>query len=149
MKKLLCIAAFAGMFGFGYCQDVRVNINNQEATTKEDCAFRINGICSSEDIGGVDVSFEFIEDCTWAVFTNYNSFPVTVLYKIRNSGEHRGCNCPQDCYSTPHGSTGTIVLGVEGSKKVKLDQNHSCYGYYYDNTDAYGVDGIISRKLSN
>ena len=136
MKKLLCIAAFAGLFGFGYCQDVKVNINNQEATTKEDCPYRINGICSTEDIGGVDVQFSFkVTDeyghgDTKAVFTNYNNFPVTVLYQIHyrlvkdNAQDH----------------IGSIVLGVESSKEIVITNGRDC-------SMEYIVTGIIVRKL--
>lgn len=155
MKKILCIAAFAGMFTLGYCQDVKVNINNQEATTKEKCPYRINGICSSEDIGGVDVTFEFIDDCTWLVFTNYNSFPVTVLYEISSRHALSGCNClgwdkgKDHCFYTPDGTTGSLVLGVEGSKKLKIDHQLDCHGDWINNSAGYNLAGIICRKLSN
>lgn len=143
MKKLLCIAAFAGMLSFGYCQDVKVNINNQEATTKEECPYRINGICSTEDIGGVDVLFSFKKTegtiyvgnspfptdkgNTYATFTNYNSFPVTVLYEIKGNGTTKG----------------SIVLSANGSKQVKIVSDRSDYS-----TDCE-VLGIIVRKLQN
>lgn len=138
MKKLLCIAAFAGMISIGYCQDVKVNINNQEATAKEDCPYRINGICSTEDIGGVDVQFLFgkEEKCTWgcnyAIFTNYNTFPVTVLYEI----EWR-------IGSSVKSKTGSIVLGVDGSKRIELED------YGDDLSPRSSVKGIIVRKLQN
>ena len=90
MKKVLMVAAmlFAGLFTYCYAQDVRVNINNQDYSS-QDCEYKINGICSSEDIGGVDLQ-EYIKydlsngyyyKCIYASFTNYNEFTVTVLFK--------------------------------------------------------------------
>lgn len=152
MKKILLIAAFAGLFTLGYCQDVKVNINNHEATTKEECPYRINGICSSEDIGGVDVQIEYSEETTWAVFTNYNNSPVTVLYEIKNR-----CEKLDDVYNpfyTSNGTVGTIVLGEKQSKKIKLDQSQE-YSYtvnrYIDRnrSECYSIKGMIVRRLSN
>ena len=126
----------------GYCQDVKVNINNQEQTGNADCPYRINGICSTEDIGGVDVQFYFnkvddwcdqwnIRGNTYALFTNYNTFPVTVLFEITyGSGEN-------DIRK------GNIVLGIEGSKQIDL------YSRTYDYTRLCNVKGIIVRKLQN
>lgn len=148
MKKILCIAAFAGMFTLGYCQDVKVNINNQEATTKEECPYRINGICSSEDIGGVDVQIEYIDNTTWAVFTNYNSFPVTVLYQVSSKGTHRSLGY-MDNFITQDGATGSIVIGVNNSKKIKLDYCPYISTSWYDNSSCYSIKGIIVRRLAN
>lgn len=141
MKKLLCIAVFAGMFSIGYCQDVKVNINNQETSTNEECPFRINGICSTEDIGGVDVQLVFEKGCngekygaTKAVFINYNSFPVTVLYKIHN----------KDTSDDKDDTVGSMVLGVDGIKEIILVD---CS--YYNYSTRFRLDGIIVRKLQN
>lgn len=89
VTKFFMAALLAGMCSFGYAQDVKVNINNNEATIKEDCAYRINGICSSEDIGGVDVEMsnswkDAIGNERGLVLklTNYNSFPVTVVWAV-------------------------------------------------------------------
>lgn len=92
MKKSLLVAImlFAGMFTYCYGQNVRVNINNQDYSSNKDCEFKINGICSSEDIGGVEiqglVKFEMstvyegeYSLVQYAVLTNYNDFTVTVL----------------------------------------------------------------------
>ena len=96
MKKMFLIAAmfFAGLFTYCYGQDVKVNINNQDYSSNKDCEYKINGICSSEDIGGVEISgkvkWEYEEryggnnyyyNNRYAVLTNYNSFTVTVLYE--------------------------------------------------------------------
>ncbi|MBQ6978123.1 MAG: hypothetical protein IJQ18_05780 [Paludibacteraceae bacterium] len=154
MKKLL-LFALVGMSIFTYSQDVRVNINNQDAVLKDDCAYRINGICSSEDIGGVNVDIQFADEVTWAVFTNYNEFPVTILYEIGRSD-----NCgkyPSDynyrpiLFYTINGTTGNIVLGMNGSKKVKLDQSVYIFSenkHINDNSHCYSIKGLIVRKLT-
>ena len=124
--------AFIGISVFGYSQDVKVNINNQDATVGDDCPYRINGICATEDIGGVDTEFkgDYASGYYWnnrIVFTNYNSFPVTVLWKVDYTGNKS--------YS---GKTGSIVIGVEGVKEVQLND-------YYGN---WSLSGLIVRKLA-
>lgn len=95
MKKVFLVATmlFAGLFTYCFGQNVNVNINNQDYSSNKDCDFKINGICSSEDIGGVDIQGldKYDEAGTdregnpiyyinhYAVLTNYNDFPVTVL----------------------------------------------------------------------
>lgn len=95
MKKILLVAVIftAGLFTNCFGQNVNVNINNQDYSPTKDCDFKINGICSSEDIGGVDISgLEKYDEVgtnsdgntcycinLYAVLTNYNEFPVTVL----------------------------------------------------------------------
>ena len=90
MKNAVIVAVMllANLFTYCYAQDVRVSINNQNATNNGG-GFTINGIPSSEDIGGVDV--QGVAKCdgrngtyyknAHAVFTNYNDFTVTVLFK--------------------------------------------------------------------
>ena len=58
---------------------------------QDDCAFRISGICSTEDIGGVEYEFKTVDSHYvgsqyhptkyYYVFTNYNSTTVTVLWQ--------------------------------------------------------------------
>lgn len=160
MKKIFCIAAFAGIFTLAYCQDVKVNINNHEATTKGkvECPYRINGICCSEDIGGINVDIVFADECSWAVFTNHNPFEVTTLYEIGHTGghglwhsyHHDDCIIDAD-YEKPDGATGSIVLAVGESKKIKLDAAKSHLGdkvFISDNSDAYFIRGLITRKIT-
>lgn len=133
MKKLLVLFALVGISFLGYSQDVKVNINNQDASIKDDCPYRINGICSTEDIGGVDVIIDkYSSGRPTATFTNYNPFPVTVLYEC-------DYNRPGSDYSRDH-KTGTIVIGVEGQKEVYFDSR----GY----KENWSVIGIIVRKLA-
>lgn len=136
MKKNFLIAAmlFVGMVTFCYGQDVRVNINNQDYSSNGDCDFKINGICSSEDIGGVDVEFrekpnDNGDTDVFVVFTNYNNFPVTVLSVFEYMGlwsyEERTLNC---------------VLQANKSKEIKLNK-------YYRGSGG-SVKGMIVRKLA-
>ena len=59
VTKSFMLALLLGLCSLGYNQDVKVNINNQDVTTKDDCPYRINGICVTEDIGGVNVDITF------------------------------------------------------------------------------------------
>lgn len=132
MKKLFLLFAFVGISVLGYSQDVKVNINNQDATATENCSYRINGICSTEDIGGVDVIIDDFD----AVFTNYNSYPVTVLYECVYSDDSYRCS---NSYVSDK-KTGSIVLGIEGQKRVSLGSN-GCSKFW-------SLKGIIVRKLA-
>ena len=101
MKKVFMVTMmlFVGMFTYCYGQDVRVNINNQDATNN-DCGYKINGICASEDIGGVEIQglvkyekrtiYEKTKYCSmqYALLTNYNDFTVTVLVEFYAFGIH-------------------------------------------------------------
>ncbi len=139
VSKLFMTALLSGICYFGFCQDVKVNINNLEQIGNDDCPYRINGICSTEDIGGVDVQFScdcnnYGEGHTYAIFTNYNTFPVTVLYELV-------------VYGTKETGTivGTsIVLGVDGNKRIKLTDQEGP-----DVSSYIGLKGIIVRKLQN
>ena len=165
--KILMAALLFGLCSLSYSQDVKVNINNQDVTTKGDCAYRINGICSTEDIGGVNVDIIFVDGITWAVFTNYNSFTVSILYEISSKyGDYVGEGFVYShwgfyTYHTKDNYTGNLVLGKEQSKKIKLDEerrtkdpyndkNESDHIWIYsDNSSKYSLKGIITRKLSN
>lgn len=127
MKKIFLLFALVGMNVLAYSQDVKVNINNQDATVKDDCPYRINGICATEDIGGVEAEFTGAGSGPWLQLTNYNNFPVNVLWKIDYTGNS---NC--------EGKTGNTVLGVEGQKKIRLSCHH----------EDWSLSGLIVRKLA-
>lgn len=130
---LLCLCSL------GYSQDVKVNINNQDATIKDDCPYRINGICATEDIGGVNVDF-IEEGDSWPfisyyiVLTNYNGFPVNVLWQIEYTGDYKDCD-----YYNNNIKTGNVVIGATGEKKISLDRD--CYL-------KWTLKGLIVRKLA-
>lgn len=169
MKKLFMLFAVFGCSILGYSQDVRVNninvnISDQNGNTNyQECPYRINGICITEDVGGVDANIIYADNCTWVVFTNYNTFPVTILYEIGSNyknewplsmgtdGNYYGYLVE---YETKDGKCGSIVCGIEGSKKVKLHQTYCNHPYepasgYHDDSQYYSIKGIIARKLSN
>lgn len=128
MKRLFVLMALASISFLGYSQDVKVNINNQDGMAKDDCPYRINGICATEDIGGVDIEMDRNGELK---FTNYNTFPVTVLWNI----EYSACNGAR-CKDEE--KTGNLVLGAEGQKIVSL-----CLCSY-----TWSVKGLIVRKLA-
>ena len=148
MKKAMLLIACVGMMSYGYCQDVKVNINNQEASTREECPYRINGICSTSDIGGVDVEFvaEGVENSgkynIYAVFTNYNSSAVSVLYEIGNSFSNER-SIYLEGTPTYNGTTGSIAIPVNGTKKVKIHSNGCCPSL----TQSYQINGMIVRRI--
>lgn len=144
MKKLFLLFALVGMNILAYSQDVKVNINNQDATAKDDCPYRINGICATEDIGGVDieVSYNSSDNSNICKLTNYNSFPVSVLLAL----EYNDIKSPLN----EEKKTSTIVLGVEGVKEIKLPraQYVSGEGTCYYSASHWSVIGLIVRKLA-
>lgn len=144
MKKLFLLFALVGMNVLAYSQDVKVNINNQDATAKDDCPYRINGICATEDIGGVDieVSYNSSDDSNICKLTNYNSFPVSVLLAL----EYNDIKSPLN----EEKKTSTIVLGVEGVKEIELPRVKyvSGEGHCYYSASKWSVIGLIVRKLA-
>lgn len=141
MKKVLLLTTmfFVGMFTYCYGQDVRVNINNQDYSSNNDCEYKINGICSSEDIGGVDVEFSDGVDGRgyYVVFTNYNSFPVTVLSVIEFLDIPRIGGRAKSILKE---RTLNTVLAVNGTKKIKLND--------FDYGEEGNVNGLIVRRLA-
>lgn len=135
MKKILMVAVmlFAGLFTYCYGQDVKVNINNQDYSTNNG-EFKINGISSSEDIGGVDVQFVKAEshqyDHIEVIFENYNTFPVTVLCKTSYKFDPRS--------TEKHEKTYSIVLGTRGKKVADVG---------WGSISTCSVEGMIVRKV--
>jgi hypothetical protein len=121
----MILIVFIGLGSNLFGQNIVIQTNEgNKSTTKDDCAYRINGICTTEDIGGVEVSrgFRSLNDFQLR-FTNHNSFTVSVIYELENgNGELQ---------------TGTIILKSEETKSTK-DY------YYYPNNFK-----LIARKLKN
>ena len=124
MKKLFLTVCFISVCNLGFTQDVKVNINNEEESVKDDCPYRINGICATEDIGGVEVMVE----PDYLILTNYNDFPVTVLWKVEYMDDCNGSGT----------KSGNTVLGVSGEKKVYTGIGRYCTS----------LTGLIVRKLA-
>ena len=125
LRKVVAIAICLAGFSFSaLAQNVVIQTNEVgKSTTNDDCAYRISGICTTEDIGGVEVS-QASYSGSWKLleFENYNSFTVSVIYEFVTSGEKK---------------TGTIVLKANEKKTTKDN-------YYYP-TDFK----LIARKLNN
>ena len=137
MRKLL-LFILLGVSVLVNAQDVKVDINRNDVSSKRDCSFEINGICSTEDVGGVDAQVQYVEDPghTRIFFTNYNEKTVTVTYMIGNS-----CNSMSGGtgYHTADGTTGSMVLRSNETKYIVVD--------YYNYDKCYFISGLISRFL--
>lgn len=131
MKKLIftitCIVFAMTCLGQNIIQ---VSGNQSNSQKQDDCPFRINGICSTEDIGGVMVEYKKHGDM-YVHFDNYNSFPVTVLLLFR--------------YKDFDPTIITCVLPSSGHKEVRLGSEFE--GYHY--ASSCKTEGMIVRKLSN
>lgn len=118
------------------------NNGTNTTSTQKECEFKINGVCSSEDIGGVSLERfynEIIpgqENAPWpnhygyAELTNYNNFTVTVLIKI--AFEFRD-NYQEETYQ--------VVIPSNETRKVKIKKGN-CPG-------CYSLLGMIVRRLKN
>lgn len=129
MKRGLFLLILAGVLSF--CSNAQNiiqisssgtgNNNNQQ----QECPFRINGICSSEDIGGVNFELKkvgetyngpYIDYKYDYVATNYNPFPVTVL--ILENYTVGGGRYRQEIENVL-----TVVLKPEESKRIRSHAN--------------------------
>ena len=126
-----------GISAVGVCQN-NVNINVENGTNGYKY---INGVCSRDDIGGVEVGEYrerakniFEKDSCGAVFTNYNNFRVTVTYELEltyyNSGKKESSK-----------KSGSIVLDAQEKRRVFLACPYSGYS-------RFNVIGLIVRKLA-
>ena len=142
MKKVcyLLLLCFVNFISIAYAQDINVSVNDKEVITKEECPFSINGICITEDVGGVDLIFvkedsNNYESNNYAKFTNYNSKRVTVTYEISLYDETT--------------ARGTIVLdsiGTQGSIKL-IELERATSGGYYHKIKDFKNEGLIVRFL--
>ena len=143
MKKSFALLVFAVALSF-CCNSQNIiqisndgNRNNNNYNQQQDCEFRINGICSTEDIGGVD--FEEMHNSEGAkdvLATNYNSFTVTVLFKIEYGRSSR--------YGIEKEAVVTKVLRPNESKWLgidKLNDRPFAWGYH--------LTYSITRRLGN
>jgi len=93
--------------------------------TKNNSEYRISGISTTEDVGGVEIFRSDCDEGNWCKleFENYNNFSVSVIFE----------------YATMRGNikTGTIVLKANEKKKT-------------NDTYPFPTDfKLIARKLSN
>ena len=138
MKRIfLVLAMMVGISAVGVCQN-NVNVNVENGTNGYKY---INGVCSRDDIGGVEVGEYrerakniFENDSCGAVFTNYNNFRVTVMYELELISNQSG----NTTYSKKSGS---IVLDALEKRRVFL-------AFPYSGYSRFNVTGLIVRKLA-
>lgn len=111
--------------------------NNETASAQiqDPNIFYINGIPSTQDIGGVDTRIEYIthDYCprdNYVIFKNYHSYTVTVLYEVifnefNSLGEVK--------------KTGTVVLEPNGLTSILISSRNG-------RTVIYNIATIV-RKL--
>jgi len=126
MKKIIVLLVAVVCFALNSFGQNTANQTNgtTKSETHDTCAYRIAGICTSEDIGGVEVSRSGRSGDRWCSleFENYNSFTVSVIYEFETEREKK---------------TGVIVL--RASEKKKTNE-------IYFLPDNYK---LIARKLKN
>ncbi len=143
MRKIFVILFLYGIMTCATAQNIIQITNNGSQNTTTDCGFKINGICSSEDIGGVsleDISRQdlgggpFSNGITRAYLKNYNNFTVTVLIQLAfDSYSQGGSTYVEEVYQ--------VVIPSNETKSVQL--NHcNCPG-------CYSLQGMIVRRLMN
>ena len=91
MKKIYILFVLMCLTSSGLAQNIIIQQNNNsssQSTIRNSNEYFINGISTSQDIGGVDV--EFIDDPEnyyankYLRFTNYHNFPVTVIFEVED-----------------------------------------------------------------
>jgi hypothetical protein len=141
MKRLLLIlVVIIGFHSLIFGQYVGVQViggSTEDTEQKDKCPYRINGICTSEDLGGVEAVIEkinheegyFADGYYGRVYfkyivklKNYNDFTVSVIYETKLWGISR---------------TGVVVLKPNEEKTVNEENN----------TDPPNVV-LIARKLN-
>lgn len=147
MRKLLVILTVLWYIPC-YAQNNIIQINqvngNTTTSTEKDCGYKINGICSSEDIGGVsleDISRKALDEgvfsngITTAYLKNYNNFAVTVLIELNfdSSSRTRNGTYVDEVYQ--------VVIQSGETKGVTL-RHCNCPG-------CYSLKGMIVRRLRN
>ena len=107
ITSLLMLFSF---HGFGQSTEVDLSIRVPFVTNNdiEDHSYRIHGICTSQDIGGVEVSFRGNGFWNVLVFENFNNFAVTVIFEIKRPNDSQ---------------TGTIVLRPNERRQTQNEFN--------------------------
>ena len=86
------------------------------------CPDRVNGICITEDIGGVTaepIKWNHDANSAQVNFTNYNNSVVTVVYEVTSS---KGISGGVPVYTDTE--RGTVVLRKDESKAVNIQGGH-------------------------
>lgn len=150
MKKLVLV--LVAMFPLlCFSQNIIVTNGNNSNTSnnqdQEDCPYRINGICSTEDIGGVEFEFIFENNYNYLRLTNYNNTTVSVLFELDYiATTYFGCNYDDEILYISRGVKNYVLKSNE-SKKIKLSWGKDCSGRIQDNSSNFSINGSIVRKL--
>ncbi len=145
MKNIIVtLGVLFGIMSCSFAQNIiQITQNGNGGNSSNDCGFKINGICSSEDIGGVSLeglsrhvydSGPWANGITNAELKNYNNFTVTVLIKfLFDSYSQGGATYEDEVYQ--------VVIPSNETKKVQLKRGNcpSCYS----------LQGMIVRRLGN
>ena len=129
MKRLIItLISLISIYCFGQNIIIQNNVNGGSTTESKPCGYTINGICSSEDIGGVDAEVFFSGGFRLRL-TNYNQYPVTVVWEAEyNHGDRY--------------KTGTCVLGAYGTDNaVKVVTLHD------GGLSVWSLVGTITRRF--
>ena len=133
MKKFIIVVTFLACVVSGYSQKVVLVVDSLEnfsvASNQEDCMLRVNGICTTEDIGGVMAKIVGSQDAALHL-RNYNNFVVTVLLQIASECGSSGLR--DHLYN----------LILQPSEEMHVDLPYTCSSPYY------AIEGIIVRKLA-
>lgn len=124
---------------------IQINQVNGQTTTSssKECGYKINGICSSEDIGGVsleEISRRALDEgvfsngITTAYLKNYNNFTVTVLIELNFDSTRKGGSLDMD-------ETYQVVIPSGETKGVAL-RHGNC-------PSCYSLNAMIVRRLRN
>lgn len=148
MKKISVLIFLLGIVVSANAQNIiqitQNDSGNKTTKTHEHCGFKINGICSCEDIGGVgleDISRKALDNgyfsngVTSAYLKNYNNFTVTVLMKLLfdTSSKVRNSIEVEEVYQ--------VVIPANETKCVEL-RHCNC-------PSCYSLQGMIVRRLRN
>ena len=154
MKKLVLV--LVAMFPlFCFSQNIIVangnNSNTSNNQDQEECPYRINGICSTEDIGGVEFEFIFENNYNYLRLTNYNNTTVSVLFDLDyDDVRHFGCYYYtewEDVVIYISRGVKNYVLKSNEEKKIKLCRTTDCDGKPQDESSEFKIIGSIVRKL--
>lgn len=146
MKKyLLVFSALLVLSCYAQNNVIQINqVNGSTSTsTQKECGYKINGICSSEDIGGVSLEEisrraldegVFANGITTAYLKNYNNFTVTVLIELNFDSTRKGGSLDMD-------ETYQVVIPSGETKGVTL-RHGNC-------PSCYSLNAMIVRRLRN
>lgn len=139
MKKLVLV--LVAMFPlFCFSQNITVTTDSNILPPQNECPYSIAGICATEDIGGVDIRFEYVKDGVittspsrevYLVLENYNNFTVSVLVEYKCHDAH---------FNETYIENYVLKAGESKMRKTQLGSSVS-RSYHY-------LNGFIVRKLS-